>query len=189
MAYEVNAYGAQPKVRNPLGVIGLTLITLGIYQLVWYYKVNKELKDFGRVYKDQELADSNPTNSILAIVPGFLLIIPPFVSYYRFIGRVRKVERIGQSELTSGWLVLVLFLVISIVVPAYVQSGLNDLWRRYPRLGEGQVPPAIEPTPTTPAPSEQDLTAAPAPSAGEAAPPAPSAPEAAPPPNPGDATE
>jgi hypothetical protein len=188
MAYEVNAYGATPKVRNPLGVIGLTIITIGIYGIVWYYKVNKELKDFGRVYKDQDLADSNPTNSVLAIVPGFLLIIPPIVSYYRFIGRVRKVQRIGQSELTSGWLVLVLYLVISIVVPAYVQSGLNDLWRRYPRIGEGEGPPAIEPTPTTPAPSEQDLAAAPAPSPGDAAP-APSPGEAAPPPTPGDAPE
>ena len=74
MAYEVNAYGATPKVRNPLGVIGLTIITIGIYGIVWYYKVNKELKDFGRVYKDQDLADSNPTNSVLAIVPGFLLV-------------------------------------------------------------------------------------------------------------------
>ena len=177
MAYEVNAYGAQPKVRNPLGVIGLAIITLGIYQLVWYYKVNKELKEFGRVYKDQELADSNPTNSILAIVPGFLLIIPPFVSYYRFIGRVRKVQRIGQSELTSGWLVLVLFLVISIAVPAYVQSGLNELWRRYPRLDGGDAP-AIEPTPTsappaaegqleTPAPAATDAPSAQPPSAGD----------------------
>src|SRR3954465_15796182 len=150
MAYEVNAYGAQPKVRNPLGVIGLTLITLGIYQLVWYYKVNKELKDFGRVYKDQDLADSNPTHSVLAIVPGFLLIIPPIVSYSPFIGRVRQVQRIGQSELTSGWLVLVLYLVISIVVPAYVQSGLNDLWRRYPRIGGGEGPPPTPPTAPTP---------------------------------------
>ncbi len=167
MAYEVNAYGAQPKVRNPLGVIGLGIITLGIYQLFWYYKVNKELKDFGRVYKDQELADSNPTNSILAIVPGFLLIIPPFVSYYRFIGRVRKVQRIGQSELTSGWLVLVLFLVISIAVPAYVQSGLNELWRRYPRLDGGDTP-VIEPTPTSAPPTEGQLETPAPPAASDA---------------------
>ncbi len=169
MAYEVNAYGATPKVRNPLGVIGLTLITLGIYGIVWYYKVNKELKDFGRVYKDQELADSNPTNSVLALIPGFILIIPPIVSYYRFIGRVRKVERIGQSELTSGWLVLVLYLVIGIAVPAYVQSGLNDLWRRYPRLPEGATAPVIEPTPTSPAPGQEELATAPPPNPGDTA--------------------
>ena len=163
MAYEVNAYGAQPKVRNPLGVIGLTLITLGIYGIVWYYKVNKELKEFGRVYKDQELADSNPTNSVLALVPGFLIIIPPLVSYYNFIGRVRKVQRIGQSELTNGWLVLILFLVISIVVPAYVQSGLNDLWKRYPPVEPGAAPAAaIEPTPTSAPPSEAPAVTPPA---------------------------
>ena len=35
------------KLRNPLAVIGLTIITLGIYGIVWYYKVNKELADIG----------------------------------------------------------------------------------------------------------------------------------------------
>ena len=173
MAYEVNAYGARQKVRNPWGVIGLMIITLGIYFFFWYYYLNKELKEFGRVYKDQELADSNPTNSILAMVPGFLLIVPPIISFYRFVGRVRKVERIGQSELTSGWLVLVLYLVIGIAVPAYIQSGLNDLWKRYPQvIGDDQAPPGIEPAPTAEPPSAQQ------PSAEQL--------QTAPPPNPGD---
>ena len=37
MAYEVNANGAIAKVRNPWGVLGLSLITLGIYTIFWYY--------------------------------------------------------------------------------------------------------------------------------------------------------
>ncbi|HMD45843.1 MAG TPA: DUF4234 domain-containing protein [Acidimicrobiales bacterium] len=38
--------GAVGKVRNPWGVIGLTIITLGIYGLYWQYATFKEMKDY-----------------------------------------------------------------------------------------------------------------------------------------------
>ena len=49
MAEDISIAGTpyQGKLRNPLAVIGLTLITLGIYSIFWYYKVNKELADIG----------------------------------------------------------------------------------------------------------------------------------------------
>lgn len=34
------------KTRNPWGVWLLSLITIGIYPLIWYFKINKELRDF-----------------------------------------------------------------------------------------------------------------------------------------------
>ena len=34
------------KTRSPFGVWVLTFVTLGIYGLVWHYKVNRELRDF-----------------------------------------------------------------------------------------------------------------------------------------------
>ena len=38
---------SQPYLkRDPLGVLGLTLVTLGIYFFYWYYKVNEELMRF-----------------------------------------------------------------------------------------------------------------------------------------------
>jgi len=37
--------GPLGKPRSWLGVIGLTIITLGIYGLVWQYKTFKEMKD------------------------------------------------------------------------------------------------------------------------------------------------
>src|SRR5262245_26834532 len=104
MAYEVDVYGARAKVRKPLGVFGLGLITLGIYWIVWYYKINKEMKEFGRAYNDPELALSKPANSVWAITLGALIIVPAIVSYYRTVGRIRRVQRIGQVELTNGWL-------------------------------------------------------------------------------------
>jgi hypothetical protein len=38
--------GAPGKVRNPWGVIGLSIITIGIYAIYWQYAVFKEMKDY-----------------------------------------------------------------------------------------------------------------------------------------------
>ena len=35
------------KLRGPWAVFFLALVTLGIYYLVWYYKINRELRDAG----------------------------------------------------------------------------------------------------------------------------------------------
>jgi hypothetical protein len=166
MAGEVDAYGARAKVRRPLVVVGLNLLTLGVYGVVWYHRVNAELRDFGRAYGDRELAASNPRRSVLAVVPGILLLVPPLVSLAGFAGRARRAQRYGRSELTSGWLVAVfaLSVVFIFAIPGYVQSSLNELWGRYAaatRLGS-----------TTDAPeggvTEADLVAAPAPLPGTA---------------------
>ena len=50
MAEEVAIAGtpSTAKLRNPWGVIGLTLITLGFYYFFWWYYINREMRDFGR---------------------------------------------------------------------------------------------------------------------------------------------
>jgi hypothetical protein len=161
---EIDAYGARAKLRHPLAAVALTLLTLGVYGVVWYYRVNVELRDYGRAYHDAELAGSNPWHSVLAIVPGILVLLPPIVSLIGFVGRVRRAQRYGQSELTSGWLVAVF--VVSLVfipaIPGYVQSGLNELWKRYPAAGGAQ--PAAAATAVVGAePTDEELAAAPPP--------------------------
>lgn len=64
------------KKRSPWGVLGLTLVTFGIYQLLWWYFVNKEMVKLGRSQGTTDLG-TKPGRSVLAIVPGFLLIVPP----------------------------------------------------------------------------------------------------------------
>src|SRR5919201_6573149 len=98
MAVLIDAYGARAKVRRPLGAVALTLLTLGVYGVVWYHRVNVELRDYGRAYLDEGLAGSRPARSVLAIVPGLVLVVPPIVSLVRFVGRVRRAQRYGRSE-------------------------------------------------------------------------------------------
>jgi hypothetical protein len=72
MADTVTIEGRPYLKRNPLGVLGLMLITLGIYFLYWYWKINDELRTFEH---DESIS---PTRSLMAMLFGWILIVPPF---------------------------------------------------------------------------------------------------------------
>jgi hypothetical protein len=87
----------------------------------------------------------NPTNSLLALFPGGLIIVPALVSYWRGTERMQAAARVGGQEPLNGWIALVLFVVISPVLWAYMQSELNKLWRVEAEPLPGQpAPPAME---------------------------------------------
>src|SRR6266545_2805208 len=69
MAETVTIEGKQYLKRNPLGVLGLTFITLGIYGLYWYYKINDEIRTFTR---DETIS---PVRSLMAILFGWLIYV------------------------------------------------------------------------------------------------------------------
>jgi hypothetical protein len=143
MAYEMKLRGTEHevKVRNPWAVALLPIVTLGIYHFVWWYKINKELKAYGEA-KGYDLGQ-NPTNSLLALVPGFLIVIPPLVSYWRGTKRVQGASKIAGREPVSGWITLILYLLISPAMFAYLQVSLNSIWEQEAEALPGQaIPPA-----------------------------------------------
>jgi hypothetical protein len=83
MAEEIAIRGSNhpAKERNPLAPFGLSIITLGIYGIFWYYFVNKELAELGKARGSSELGD-NPIMSVLAVTLGAIIIVPAFVSYW-----------------------------------------------------------------------------------------------------------
>ena len=129
MAQEIAIRGSNypAKERNPLGVIGLTLITFGIYGIFHYYYINKELAELGKARGTTELGE-NPMMSVLAIVPGFILIVPPFVSIWNTWKRQQTArEMFGVQaglDQVPGFL---LHLFISIVGVFFLQQGQNAL--------------------------------------------------------------
>jgi uncharacterized protein DUF4234 len=168
MAEELQIAGtdATAKVRNPLGVVGLTLITLGIYYFVWYYKVNREMADLGRAKGTDELGDS-PGTSLLAVTLGALIIVPAVISIYHTFQRTQAAARLTGVEPLNGWIALLLYLVIGIAFPAYLQSGLNRVWEAQAgrsTIAAGQQPaaampeaaqaPQETPPPATPPPTQ-----------------------------------
>jgi hypothetical protein len=93
MAQEIEfGGGGVGKVRSFWVGLGLTVITLGIYYYVWYYLINDELKDIGIAKGDQNLAQSSPTMSVIAVLVGGFVLIPPFISIYNTGNRIRRAE-------------------------------------------------------------------------------------------------
>jgi hypothetical protein len=117
--------GANVKIRRPWGTFFLVIVTLGIYYLVWYYKTNRELRDYG--------IEVSPGVALLAITLGGLLIIPPFVSVWRFFKRIREAQlRADLDRPISHVTGFVLYLIALIFLPfeaVYAQHHLNRLWR------------------------------------------------------------
>lgn len=143
MAYEMKIRGTEHevKVRSPWAVALLPFVTFGVYHVVWWYKINKELKAYGEA-KGYDLGQ-NPTNSALALFPGFLVIVPPLVSYWRGTKRVQGASKIAGREPASGWIALILYLLLSPGMFAYLQVSLNSVWEQEAEPLPGQDgPPA-----------------------------------------------
>jgi len=119
--------GSTAKTRDPLGVALLTLLTLGVYFFVWYYKVNREMSELGRARGTDELGD-NPGNSLLAVTLGALIIVPAIVSVYNTFLRTQAAARLTGVEPLNGWIALALYLFLGIGFPPYMQSGPNKAW-------------------------------------------------------------
>lgn len=133
MAEVVQIRGAEgsAKIRDVVAVPVLTFVTLGIYGIVWYYKVNREMADVGKATgRTDELGDS-PVVSVLAITIGALIIVPALVSIFRAFKRVQALQRQAgrEGQQINGWLGFVLFVVFAPALYGYMQSGLNSAWQ------------------------------------------------------------
>lgn len=134
MADLVVTNGIGFKRRNPWGVVGLSIVTLGIYYVVWWYKINNEMNNLG--------VQCNPTTSVLAITIGAVIIVPPFVSAYTTADRIKQAqERTGATERMIPVLALLLMVVVGGLAAPYYQSQLNKAWDAMAAAG-AEVHPA-----------------------------------------------
>jgi len=176
MAYEmqIRENRAPVKIRSPWAAALLPIVTLGIYHLVWWYRINRELRDYGQA-KGYDLGQS-PTNSTLALFPGGLIIVPALITYWRGTKRVMGASRLAGKEPLNGWIAILLYLFIAPGLWAYIQVSLNDIWQDEgdpidggptpPPRDEGQMPPRLPEEPPTAAPTGGDIPPATEPPAG-----------------------
>jgi hypothetical protein len=129
---QITDRGCTAKVRNPWAVLLFTVITLGIYYLVWYYKINREMSDWG----EQNHVDigMSPGMSVLAVTLGGILIIPPFVSIWGTGKRMQLTQRAANVHGGSGllWFVMHIIPIVSLFAPVYLQYQLNQAWETQP---------------------------------------------------------
>jgi hypothetical protein len=167
---QIQGTNEQGKIRNPLGVVGLSLITLGIYYFFWYYQTNRELALIGRARNTEECGTS-PGTSLLAVTLGIFVIVPPFVSLYKFCQRLSAAERVtGTPQGMEPGLLFLLLIFIGPVGQYIVQSNLNKVLERQAQPG-GQIPagpeapvtqePVPQSPPTQPPPTEPPPTQSP----------------------------
>ena len=125
---QIEGAGATAKVRSPVAVAILTIVTLGIYGLFWWYYINREMADYGRAKGTEELGTS-PGRSLLALFPGGLIVVPAIWTTVTTFKRVQASQRVSGTEPINGWIGFILYVVFSPVMLAYMQSGLNSTWR------------------------------------------------------------
>lgn len=107
------------KTRNPWAVWGLSIITLGIYFLYWYYKMNSEMKEY------------NPSIEVEPGIATFAQIIPiaNIISFWNCGGRINRVEeKSGTSERTAPIVGLLLQIFVLGTGVVYYQMQLNKVW-------------------------------------------------------------
>lgn len=124
--------GRVGKVRNVFLVwLIWPLITLGVYHLVWYYKVNREARDFDR------RIDVDPLMALLAMSLGWLLIVPPFISGYNTGQRIARMQKAaGMQPTCNPWIGLILMFIFSLH-SLYYQQEMNRIWAHYGNPAEG----------------------------------------------------
>jgi hypothetical protein len=114
-------YGIQMKRRRPAGVWLLTLATLGVYGLFYWYKIHSELREFDR------RRHLSPVFELMSIFLLAWTIILPFMS----IGSLAQKIRIAQStaglpQSCSGTRGILLALLFGTHV-IYYQRKLNEI--------------------------------------------------------------
>jgi len=128
------------KQRSPAAVFLLSLITFGIYALVWEVKTKGELNAQG------------------ADIPTAWLLIIPLANLYWIWKYSQGVEKVSNGQI-SAVLTLILMLLLSIVGYAILQSEFNKLGTQPAAPAPGPMPAAdpgmatsapVGPSPTEP---------------------------------------
>lgn len=126
------------KVRNVVLSVVFSFITLGIYYLVWWFKINRELADLGRKHGRQDLGTS-PGVSLLAITLGGLIIVPAILSAIGTYKRVKLAQQlvgVPPQDQATGAIYGLLYFFLGFVSQGYLQNELNKVWQ----YGAGAVP-------------------------------------------------
>ncbi len=118
--------GLAMKRRNPVTVWLLwPLLTLGIYHLVWYYKIHREMAEFDR------------RRTVPVVGPMLVLlllswtVIAPLISYYNAGNRIRNAQRAAGVPATCSPVVGLLLSFLAGANIIYYQVELNKIVDRY----------------------------------------------------------
>ena len=144
MAHDVSIDGRLYRVRKPLGVFALSAVTLGMYWLYWYYRVNDDIRMYLRTYSIRPLISTLAILGLFLAVP--LIVISVFtevwwllaiaavsnvtalVGFFHTGRRVVTAQEQAGVEPSSAGLALLLYIAAGFFGGSYLQAGLNRAW-------------------------------------------------------------
>jgi hypothetical protein len=129
------ASGLAMKGRNPWLVwLVWPLITLGIYHLVWYFKIHKEMAEFDR---RRAVPVAGPMLVLLFLSWTF---IAPLISYYNCGNRIANTQRSAGLQATCSPVAGMLLMFVLGSGTVYYQFELNRVVDAYKAEPGSQVP-------------------------------------------------
>ncbi len=124
--------GVAMKSRGSVAVwLGLPLITLGIYHLVWYYKIHKELQEFDR------RRVLSPAGSVLVLIFLGWTVIAPLISFHNTGKAIANAQRAAGRPVTCSPAVCWLLAFVFGLNVWYMQRELNQVVDAYPGAAPG----------------------------------------------------
>ena len=145
MATDLTIDGRTYRIVRPIAVFVLSVVTLGLYWLYWYYRANDDIRMYLRNYSIRPLV------ATLAIVGLFLaaplvvlavlaevwwllavaavLVLVGWTGFLHTARRVVMAQEQAGAEPSSAGLALLLYIVATFVGGSYLQAGLNRTWK------------------------------------------------------------
>jgi len=121
------------KIRNPAAAFFLSLITFGIYGLVWLYKIFDEARTY---VKNRNGVSVTPPGLIIGLmfIPIFNIVWGLMVGFKApgLVGKMRRADGVpAHLAGSSGSLGLLLFIPVigGILWITLTQSAINQFWR------------------------------------------------------------
>jgi uncharacterized protein DUF4234 len=122
METNANPVSTDDRIRNPAVVLILTLITCGLYALLWIWQVGTELK----AYLGRE--DINPgLDVVLTLLTGGLWAIYLMYRYPRLVLEAQAKVHVPPHDISLVSVLLALF-GLPFVSMLLVQTELNKIW-------------------------------------------------------------
>ncbi|MER7245314.1 DUF4234 domain-containing protein [Kribbella sp. NPDC000426] len=118
-------HGLQMKLRRPVRVWLLAVVTVGIYHLVWYYKIHRELARF-----DRRRAVPVAGPMLVLLLLGWT-VVAPLVSYFRTGKRIGESQRAAGLPVTCNPLLGMLLMLVFGLGAVYLQVELNKVVNSY----------------------------------------------------------
>jgi uncharacterized iron-regulated membrane protein len=119
---------ATVTIRNEWAVWVLSFITLNIYGIIWWYQVNRELRDVAREADVRVAAAPAVSAVLMALWP--LGLIPPLVTVFITSGRLRLVQGAVEADDRANPIIATLLFPLLLFHSVYLQKKLNSTWQQ-----------------------------------------------------------